>query len=94
MVAVALSGEAYTAMRLSSGHEIGSTTVRRGIAPQPVLTCYKLLEIERIGHRDCLLSLEAQHTINQVAPWVQGPSSCFFFNDFGTQLAAEPGPAA
>src|SRR5690349_15929085 len=47
MVAVDLSGEAYTAMRLSSGHEIGSKTVRRCIAPQSVLTCYKLLEIER-----------------------------------------------
>ena len=51
MVAVDLSGEAYTAMRLSSGHEIGSKTVRRCIAPQLVLTCYKLLEIER-GRQD------------------------------------------
>jgi hypothetical protein len=38
-------------MRLSSGHEIGSKTVRRCIAPQLVLTCYKLLEIER-GRQD------------------------------------------
>jgi hypothetical protein len=35
-------------MRLSSFHEIGSKTVRRCTAPQPVLTRYKLLEIERI----------------------------------------------
>src|SRR5262249_3111515 len=47
MVEVDLSGEAYTAMRRSSGPEIGSTTVRRCRAPQPVLTRYKLLEIER-----------------------------------------------
>jgi|SoiMetStandDraft_2_1073263.scaffolds.fasta_scaffold98824_3 hypothetical protein len=48
MVAVDLSEEAYTAMRLSSWHEVGSKTVRRCIAPQPVLTRYKLLEIERL----------------------------------------------
>src|SRR2546429_3657954 len=33
MVEVDLSGEAYTAMRRSSGHAIGSTTVRRCRAP-------------------------------------------------------------
>ena len=32
-------------------HEIGPKTVRRGTAPRPVLTSYKLLEIERL----CLL---------------------------------------
>src|SRR5215468_9142870 len=48
MVAVDLSEEAYTAMRLSSWHEVGSKTVRRCIAPQPVLTHYKLREIERL----------------------------------------------
>src|SRR6266446_8761814 len=47
MVEVDLSGEAYTARRRSSGHEIGSTTVRRCRAPQPVLTRYTLREIER-----------------------------------------------
>jgi len=68
MVAGDLSEEAYTAMGLSSGYEIGFKTVRRCIAPQSVLTRYKLLKIERTSHRDCLLSLEAQPTINQVAP--------------------------
>jgi hypothetical protein len=28
-------------------HEIGSKTARSCVAPQPVFTCYKLLEIER-----------------------------------------------
>jgi hypothetical protein len=47
MVAVRLSGEAFASMRRSSLHEIGSTTVRRCIALQPVLTRYKLREIEQ-----------------------------------------------
>src|SRR4029453_5490705 len=34
-------------MRLFSLHELGTKTVRRGRAFQPVLTSYKLLEIER-----------------------------------------------
>jgi hypothetical protein len=47
-------------MRLSSFDEIGSQTVRRCTAPQPVFKGYKLLEIERtqfalwtpLGHRE------------------------------------------
>ena len=41
-----LSEERYAAVRRSSLHGIGPKTVRRGTAPQPVLTSDKLLEIE------------------------------------------------
>ncbi len=47
MVGVSLYVEAYASMRSSFVHEIGSKTMRSGIASQPVLTRYKLLEIER-----------------------------------------------
>src|SRR6267378_899890 len=36
-------------MRLFSSHKIGTKTVRRGTASQPVLTRYKLLSIERLS---------------------------------------------
>jgi len=39
--------EAYASMRPSFLHEIGSKTMKSDIASQPVLTSYKLLEIER-----------------------------------------------
>ena len=51
MVAVSLSGEAYFSTSLSSLNAIGSKTVRRCPAPQPVLTRYKLREIERLDLR-------------------------------------------
>ena len=37
-------------LKRSSFHEIGPQTVRGVTAPQPVLTSYKLLEIERNGY--------------------------------------------
>jgi hypothetical protein len=43
MVAVTLYVEAYTSMRLSFLHEIGSKTMQRGLVSQPVLTSDKLL---------------------------------------------------
>ena len=49
MVEVRLSGETYASVWRSSFHAIGSQTARRCPAPQPVLTRYKLLEIERHG---------------------------------------------
>src|SRR5215831_12851445 len=47
MVFVSLCVEAYDSMRPSHLHEIGSEPIWSGIASQPVLTSYKLLEIER-----------------------------------------------
>jgi hypothetical protein len=49
MVVVSLYIEAYASMRPSFLHEIGSKTMKRDIASQPVFTSYKLLEIERNG---------------------------------------------
>jgi hypothetical protein len=47
MVEVGLYEERYASLRLSSFDEVGPKTVRRGTAPQPVLTSDKLPEIER-----------------------------------------------
>jgi hypothetical protein len=47
MVEVGLYEERYASLRFSSFDEVGPQTVRRGTAPQPVLTSDKLLEIER-----------------------------------------------
>ena len=45
LVAVRLEGKASAAMRPPAFHAIGSPTVRRRAAAQPVLRRYKLLEI-------------------------------------------------
>ena len=47
MVAVSLCVEACASMRLPFVHEICSQTMKKYLASQPVLTRYKLLEIER-----------------------------------------------
>ena len=49
MVEVSLYKEQYASLSLFSFHKIGLKTVRRGTMSQPVLTSYKLLEIERPG---------------------------------------------
>jgi hypothetical protein len=50
LVLVRLEGEASAAVRPPSFHAIGSQTVRRRAASQPVLTRYNLREIERSGY--------------------------------------------
>jgi hypothetical protein len=47
MVVVSLYVEAYASRRPSFLHEIGSQTMRRDMASQPVFTSYKLRDIER-----------------------------------------------
>jgi hypothetical protein len=47
MVAVGLYIEAYTSIRFSRLHEIGSKTMQCGLASQPVLMSYKLLSVTR-----------------------------------------------
>jgi len=47
MVEIRLYEERYASLRLSTFHEIGSKTMESDIVSQPVLTSYKLLEIER-----------------------------------------------
>src|SRR5215831_8168303 len=50
MVVVGLYVEAYTSVKPSFLHEIGSKTMQSDIASQPVFTSYKLLEIERLTY--------------------------------------------
>jgi hypothetical protein len=51
IVEVRREEERDAALQHASLHEIGSKTARRCAAPQPALTRYTLLEIERIEHR-------------------------------------------
>src|SRR5262249_9225719 len=45
LVNAGLSGEAYASMRFASSHDMGSTMVGRGTAPQPLLTRDKQREM-------------------------------------------------
>ena len=49
MVAISLCREVCAAKKRSPLHEIGSKMARRCPVPQPVLTSYKLREMERVG---------------------------------------------
>jgi hypothetical protein len=56
-------------MRSPYFHAIGSKTVRRRAAPQPVLTRYKLLEIERTSLRLPSPQPEATHGTGTTKCW-------------------------
>jgi hypothetical protein len=53
LVEVGIYVYTYASVRPLYCHEIGSPTARRCVAPQPVLTRYKLLEIARPPMQVC-----------------------------------------